>query len=194
MTEPDEALLYARERAKRRFSVLSTAGRNICAQIDAGKRDGKLEVADASAYRAGQAASAERIKALEGDLMWTDQAWEAAQEAVVYGYTLMDKQDERIKALEGEVMIHETLEREAQNRATGFDIEVQKAAVKERWLNQRIKALVEALKDSVTAMQLTLDAVERHNTESTTFLSGFPLHVMSRRIADARALLKETDQ
>jgi hypothetical protein len=59
---------------------------------------------------------------------------------------------------------------------------------------ERIKALEEALKDSATAMQLTLDAVERHNTESDTFLSGFPLHVMSRRIAEARALLKEADQ
>ena len=68
MTEPDEALLYARERAKRRFSALSTAGRAICAQIDAGKHDGKLEVAEAQAYRAGQAASAERIKALEAEL------------------------------------------------------------------------------------------------------------------------------
>jgi len=59
---------------------------------------------------------------------------------------------------------------------------------------ERIKALEEALKDSAAAMQLTLDAVARHNTESTTFLSGFPLHVMSRRIAEARALLKEADQ
>jgi hypothetical protein len=54
----------------------------------------------AHGYRAGQAASAERIKALEHDLMWTDQAWESAQESVVYGYTLMDRQDARIKALE----------------------------------------------------------------------------------------------
>jgi hypothetical protein len=46
-----------------------------------------------------------RIKALEHDLMWTDRAWEAAQEAVVYGYTLMDRQDARIKALEEDIAI-----------------------------------------------------------------------------------------
>lgn len=78
MTEPDEALRWAIEQNAPLY----------------------LRHSLALAYRAGQAASAARIKALEYDLMWTDQAWEAAQEAVVYGYTLMDKQDARIKALE----------------------------------------------------------------------------------------------
>ena len=59
---------------------------------------------------------------------------------------------------------------------------------------ERIKALEEGLKDSVTAMRLLLDAVQKHNTESTTFLSGFPLHLLSIEIAAARALLKEADQ
>jgi hypothetical protein len=100
MTEPDEALLWAREywadRSERQgFSDIAYAYRS-------GKSDKSLRQ-EAHAYRAGQAASAERIKALEYDLMWTDQAWEATQEAVVYGYTLMDKQDERIKALEREL-------------------------------------------------------------------------------------------
>lgn len=86
MTEPDEALIWARSQVP----------------------DGWYEAEEdlqwrADAYRAGQAASAARIKALEYDLMWTDQAWEATQEAVVYGYTLMGKQDERIKALEREL-------------------------------------------------------------------------------------------
>ena len=58
----------------------------------------------------------------------------------------------------------------------------------------RIKVLEEALKDSVTAMQLLLDAVQKHNAESGTFLSGFPLHLLSIEIAAARALLKEADQ
>jgi hypothetical protein len=58
----------------------------------------------------------------------------------------------------------------------------------------RIKALEEALKDSVTAMRLLLDAVQKHNAESDTFLSGFPLHLLSIEIAAARALLKEDDQ
>ena len=58
----------------------------------------------------------------------------------------------------------------------------------------RIKALEEALKDSVTAMRLLLDAVQKHNAESDTFLSGFPLHLLSIEIAAASALLKEADQ
>jgi hypothetical protein len=115
MSEPDEALIWAREdragKAKRDFKHPLDVSSFL-----SGKRD-YLLFRDAEAYRAGQAASAERIKALEG-----------------------------------------------------------------------------ALKDSVTAMRITLDAVKRHNTESTTFLSGFPLHVMSRRIAEARNLLKEADQ
>lgn len=102
MTEPDEALIWARERAA---AECDEDGFPIFAEEHrAGKHDHFL-TREAHAYRAGQAASAERIKALEYDLMWTDQAWEAAQEAVVYGYTLMDKQDARIKALEEEIAV-----------------------------------------------------------------------------------------
>jgi len=82
VSKADEALIWAREK-----SVSKTYAQTY---------------ALAQAYRAGQAASAERIKALEHDLMWTDRAWEAAGEAVVYGYTLMDMRDARIKALEEE--------------------------------------------------------------------------------------------
>ena len=64
MTKPDEALLYARERAKRRFSAPTAASRDICAYIDAGKYDDDLSD-EAQAYRAGAAASDARIKALE---------------------------------------------------------------------------------------------------------------------------------
>jgi hypothetical protein len=59
---------------------------------------------------------------------------------------------------------------------------------------KRIKALEGALKDSVTAMRLLLDAVQKHNEESDTFLSGFPLHLLTIEIAQADALLKEADQ
>jgi len=58
----------------------------------------------------------------------------------------------------------------------------------------RIKELEAALKDSVTAMRLLLDAVQKHNAESDTFLSGFPLHLLSIEIAAACALLKDGDQ
>jgi hypothetical protein len=57
----------------------------------------------------------------------------------------------------------------------------------------RIKELEAALKDSVTAMRLLLDAVQKHNAESDTFLSGFPLHLLSIEIAAACALLKDGD-
>jgi hypothetical protein len=59
---------------------------------------------------------------------------------------------------------------------------------------ERIKALEEALKDSVTAMRLLLDAVQKHNAESDTFLSGFPLHLLTIEIAAADALLKEASR
>jgi FMN phosphatase YigB (HAD superfamily) len=73
MTEPDEALLWARERAKRRVSFWPPNPQQAIAlrvEIDAGKHDAELSD-EARAYRAGQAASAERIKALEeaGDLL-----------------------------------------------------------------------------------------------------------------------------
>jgi hypothetical protein len=58
---------------------------------------------------------------------------------------------------------------------------------------ERIKALAGALNDSVTAMRLLLDAVQKHNAESDTFLSGFPLHLLTIEIAAAEALLKEAD-
>ena len=66
MTEPDEALLWARERAKRRFS--SPVYINICAQIDAGDWDDDLAYS-AEAYRAGAAASDDRIKELEDGIL-----------------------------------------------------------------------------------------------------------------------------
>jgi hypothetical protein len=94
MTEPDEALIWAREDDATRWV-------DSCPEL---AYEEEREAA-ARGYRAGQAASAERIKALEHDLMWTDRAWEAAQEAVVYGYTLMDRQDARIKALEEDIAI-----------------------------------------------------------------------------------------
>jgi hypothetical protein len=68
MTEPDEALIWARERAKRRVSFWPPNPQQAIAlrvEIDAGKHDAELSD-EARAYRAGQAASAERIKALEG--------------------------------------------------------------------------------------------------------------------------------
>ena len=104
MTEPDEALIWARERAKADWLECDdeVGGLHAAAEdFPSGDSDHFEDIEwRAEAYRAGQAASAERIKALEHDLMWTDQAWESAQESVVYGYTLMDRQDARIKALE----------------------------------------------------------------------------------------------
>ncbi len=67
MTEPDEATVYARERAKERRSAPNNPHRDISAEIDAGKHDDELSD-EAHGYRAGQAASAERIKALEAFL------------------------------------------------------------------------------------------------------------------------------
>jgi len=72
MTEPDEALIWARERAKADWlessdevGVLHTAAEDF----PSGDSDHFEDVAwRAEAYRAGQAASAERIKALEGEL------------------------------------------------------------------------------------------------------------------------------
>jgi hypothetical protein len=69
MTEPDEALIWARERAKADWlessdevGVLHTAAEDF----PSGDSDHFEDVAwRAEAYRAGQAASAERIKALK---------------------------------------------------------------------------------------------------------------------------------
>ncbi len=65
MSEPDEALLWARERAATEcdedgFPIFADDHR-------AGKHDHFL-TREARAYRAGQAASAERIKALEEEI------------------------------------------------------------------------------------------------------------------------------
>jgi len=79
------------------------------------------------------------------------------------------------------------------------DIEAYRAgaaesADREEELEARVAELEAALKDSVTAMRLLLDAVQKHNAESDTFLSGFPLHLLSIEIAAACALLKDGDQ
>jgi len=68
MTEPDEALLWAREQAKARMSFPNNPHRWTVArhaEVDAGKHDDELSD-EAQAYRAGAAASEARIKALEG--------------------------------------------------------------------------------------------------------------------------------
>jgi len=70
MTEPDEATLWAREDwAKIRKAAGGPFQNTDAAEIRAGKKDvwGDVTVR-AHAYRAGQAASAERIKALEAFL------------------------------------------------------------------------------------------------------------------------------
>jgi hypothetical protein len=66
MTEPDEALLWARERAKGRMFSPNSKYRTIARrmEVDAGKHDDELSD-EAQAYRAGAAASEARIKALE---------------------------------------------------------------------------------------------------------------------------------
>jgi hypothetical protein len=64
MTKPDKALLWAREQAKERYLASFISQPAICAEIDAGKHDNNL-LDEAYAYRAGAAASAARIKALE---------------------------------------------------------------------------------------------------------------------------------
>jgi hypothetical protein len=63
MTEPDEALLYARLRAKGRMSSPNNPHRDISAEIDAGKYDDEL-ADEAEAYRAGEMAEALRAQAL----------------------------------------------------------------------------------------------------------------------------------
>jgi hypothetical protein len=83
MTEPDEALLWAFE---------DDATRWVDSHPDLAYAD-EMEAA-AEAYRAGQAASAERIKMLE------DIAGHAQKRANDHGEQLLDAY-ERIKALEG---------------------------------------------------------------------------------------------
>ena len=67
MTEPDEALLWARERAKGRMETPNSLYRDIRAEIDTGKYDDEL-ADEAHGYRAGAAASEARIKALEDEV------------------------------------------------------------------------------------------------------------------------------
>jgi hypothetical protein len=110
MTEPDEALIWARDDLAGEFDVYKPY---YAALIRRGREDASLS-ASAHAYRAGQAASAERIKALE-----------------------------------------------------------------------------EALRNSATAMQAHLEAVDKYNQENGTFLVGLGMRLMGVRIAEARALLKE---
>jgi len=61
MTEPDEALIWARDDLAGEFDVYKPY---YAALIRRGREDASLS-ASARAYRAGQAASAERIKALK---------------------------------------------------------------------------------------------------------------------------------
>ncbi len=113
MSEPDKAILWARERAAR---WQDEGGGEAGPSYRSGKLDGLLGE-EVEGYRAGQAASAERIKALE-----------------------------------------------------------------------------EALRNSATAMQAHLEAVDKYNQENGTFLVGLGMRVMGVRIAEARNLLKEADQ
>jgi hypothetical protein len=62
MTEPDEATLWARENAAKQCD--RDREPRIAAAYRQGQYDDDHLKADAEAYRAGQAASAERIKAL----------------------------------------------------------------------------------------------------------------------------------
>lgn len=63
MTEPDEALLWARENSAKQCD--RDREPRIAAAYRQGQYDDDHLKADAQAYRAGQAASAERIKALD---------------------------------------------------------------------------------------------------------------------------------
>jgi hypothetical protein len=114
-------------------------------------------------YRAGQAASAERIKALEHDLMWTDRAWEAAQEAVVYGYTLMDRQDARIKALEH-------IAGAAQQRANDHGEQLLDAYERIKALDEDVKAaLLEGIR---LGLEAAATAIDRECPEVPTEIIG----------------------
>jgi hypothetical protein len=93
MTEPDEALIWAREDAAKQCEKYGPMpGVDFPAEYRAGLMDVNLDD-PARAYRAGQAASAERIKALEHI------AGAAQQRANDHGEQLLDAY-ERIKALE----------------------------------------------------------------------------------------------
>jgi hypothetical protein len=71
MTEPDEALIWARENAAKQCD--RDREPRIAAAYRQGQYDDDHLKADAEAYRAGQAASAERIKALEEALAKADE-------------------------------------------------------------------------------------------------------------------------
>jgi len=98
MTEPDEALIWARERAKADWLECDDETGTLHAAAEdfpSGDSDHFEDIEwRAEAYRAGQAASAERIKALEHI------AKAAQQRANDHGEQLLDAY-ERIKALEG---------------------------------------------------------------------------------------------
>jgi len=65
MTEPDEAVLYAQHKAMQRMMAYFD-GDEVAAAAEIETEDGKEAIRwFAEDYRAGQAASAERIKALE---------------------------------------------------------------------------------------------------------------------------------
>jgi hypothetical protein len=72
MTEPDEALIWARERAKADWLECDDETGTLHAAAEdfpSGDSDHFEDIEwRAEAYRAGQAASAERIKALEGSI------------------------------------------------------------------------------------------------------------------------------
>jgi hypothetical protein len=86
MTEPDEATLWARENAAKQCD--RDREPRIAAAYRQGQYDDDHLKADAEAYRAGQAASAERIKALEGLLghfleTFCDLTWDPEKEPEV---------------------------------------------------------------------------------------------------------------
>ena len=69
MSEPDEALIWARENAAGKAKRDGKHPLNVSSFLS-GKRD-YLLFRDAEAYRAGRAASAERIKALEAEVAFS---------------------------------------------------------------------------------------------------------------------------
>jgi hypothetical protein len=106
MSEPDEAMRYARLRAKGRMSSPNNPHRTIerRVEVDAGKHDDEL-ADEAQAYRAGQAASAERIKALKEALSaWVEKECDymrrnnlgnpEVQPAVIWSRALLKEADQ----------------------------------------------------------------------------------------------------
>ena len=79
MTEPDEALLWAREQAKQLREAPNNPTRDLSAEIDAGMHDDELSDM-AHAYRIKGAMSAERIKELEARVAELEAALAKANE------------------------------------------------------------------------------------------------------------------